>query len=203
MAALGGRAQCPGRTVSKAAKAAKPAKPRRTAADGLSRFTSEAERREVNSALDRRATWREVATICAKHGRKGITSQNVTNYRQSADRADWMRKQERLEAIRRESELTAEIVRHYAESGGSPAEAGLLAASEAITRAIVDGLGEATLAEMVADPAKLMRALDLLTKITGAIQRERHAPKPEEAPAAADPAEAARKLREIFGLPGN
>lgn len=84
------------------------AKPR-TAADGLSRWKSEAERRAVNQILDRNGTWREVAAACEKFGRKGVTSANVTNYRKSKDRADWVAHQTRLEAIRRESELTAEL----------------------------------------------------------------------------------------------
>ena len=109
---------------------------KRTAADGLSRWKTEAERREVNEALDRNATWREVAEICRKHKRYGVTSTNVTNYRKSPARAEWRARQERLEAIRHESDLTAEIVSSYVENGGSPAEAGLLRAAEILAQAL-------------------------------------------------------------------
>jgi hypothetical protein len=173
---------------------------KRTAADGLSRWKTETERREVNTALDRNATWREVAAICARHGRHGVTSANVTNYRQSTDRAAWRSHQERLAAIRQESELTAQVVRHYSEHGGSPAEAGLLAAAEVLTK-VISSFPESDLRGMIqSDPRKFITAVDSLRAITGFIQRERaDRPATPEAPQVSDE-ERARKLRDIFGL---
>lgn len=173
----------------------------RTAADGISRWKSEAERREVNQALDRNATWREIAAICARHGRKGVTSANVTNYRKSADRKDWQAHQARLEAIRQESELTAAVVRHYSEHGGSPAEAGLLAAAEVLTK-VISSFPETDLRNMMQeDPRKFISAVESLAKITAFIQRERaDRPATPDTPAES-PEDKARRLRELFGLP--
>jgi len=175
----------------------------RTAADGISRWKSPTERREVNEALDRNATWREIASICARHGRKNVTSANVTNYRKSSDRRLWQQKTERLEAIRRESDVTAAVIRHYAQNGGSPAEAGLLAAAEVLTKALA-GITPGTIEDMIAeDPKKFLTAIDSLAKMTAYVQRERTTqakePPPEEKPL--DPTERNRRLKEIFGLP--
>lgn len=41
---------------------------RRTAADGISRWSGEEERREVNAALDVNATWRKIAEKAADTG---------------------------------------------------------------------------------------------------------------------------------------
>jgi hypothetical protein len=177
-------------------------KPKRTAADGLSRWKSEAERREVNAILDRNGTWREVAAVCAKHGRKGVTSANVTNYRKSPDRRAWTEHQQRLEAIRQESELTAQVVRHYSEHGGSPAEAGLLAAAEVLTK-VISSFPETDLRGMMQeDPRKFISAVESLAKITAFIQRER-AGRTDAPPAepTETPEERARRVRDIFGLP--
>lgn len=174
---------------------------RRTAADGISRWTSEAERRAVNEALDRRATWHEIAALCAKHGRKGITAQNVTNYRISAERKAWLAHQLRLDTIRQESELTAAVVRHYSENGGSPAEAGLLAAAETLTKALT-GVPPEDLQNMVReDPRKFLSAIESLSRVAAFVQRERAAAKADPAPAPSEsPEDRTRKIREIFGL---
>ncbi len=178
-----------------------PPKKPRTAADGIARWRTDAERREVNEALDRGATWREIADICARHGRPGVTAANVSNYRKSRDRADWLRRCERLEAIRAESDITAAIVRHYAEQGGSPAEAGLLAAAETLTRAL-GGISQADIAGLLADdPREFRRALESLAKVSAFLQRERalRTAQPDNTPPppAADPQAA---IRLIYGL---
>lgn len=174
--------------------------PRRTAADGISRWRSEAERREVNEALDRNATWREIAAICAKHGRRGVTAANVSHYRNSKDRAEWRAYRERLETIRQESEITAAIVRHYSEHGGSPAEAGLLAAAEVLTK-VISSFPESDLRQMLQDdPRQFIRAIDSLKAITSYIQRERFAEPNQSDPPESDPQERRRKILAIFGL---
>lgn len=174
----------------------------RTAADALARWKSEVERREVNEALDRGATWREVATIAARHGHKGVNAQNVTNYRRSPDRAAWQAHRERLATIRQQSDITAAVMRHYSERGGSPAEAGLLAAAETLTQALA-GVAPETLQTMVAaDPKKFLTAVESLSKVATFIQRERTTAKAEAViEDILSPEDRQRRLRAIFGLP--
>lgn len=174
----------------------------RTPADALARWKSEAERREVNEALDRGATWREIAAIAARHGHKAVNAQNVTNYRRSPDRAAWQAHRERLATIRQQSDLTAAVMRHYSERGGSPAEAGLLAAAETLTQAL-SGIAPETLQAMVAeDPRKFLTAIESLSKVAAFIQRERTATKAADAlEEILTPEDRTARLRAIFGLP--
>jgi hypothetical protein len=124
----------------------------------------------VSNALLDGADWRKVAAICAEHGFHGVQAQNVTNYRQG-EHQKWIAREERMEVIRRDSEATAQIVRHYVDNGGSPAEAGLLAASEIMSQALV-GLGPEAMQILIADDPKalfgitreLARVAELLNK---------------------------------------
>ena len=167
---------------------------KRTAADGLSRWRSQEERREVNGALDRNATWREVAAIRERHGRTGVSSANVTNYRKSQDR-QW-----RMDAIRRESDLTATIMREYAERGGSPAEAGLLRASEILAEAL-GGIDASALKAMVSEePQKIFSAVASLAKVAAMVQRERTEVRDAPAVSTAEPGDPAKAIRDIYGL---
>jgi hypothetical protein len=108
----------------------------------------------VSRALEDGADWKQVAAICKSHGHDGIRPQNVTNYRKGAHQ-EWIRREERMEAIRRDSETTAAVVRHYAENGGSPAEAGLLAAAEVMAQAL-SGLGPEAMQILIADDPKAL-----------------------------------------------
>lgn len=169
-------------------------KPSRTAADGLSRWKTEAERREVNEALDRGATWREVAGICARHGRRGVTSQNVSNYKKSGDRRRWLALRERLEVIRTESELTSAILRHYADEGGSPAEAGLLAASEILAGALSGFESQSLRDRLAIDPKAILGIVRELARIVAALGPKDPAaapPNPAQAPAVSEAERAA------------
>ena len=125
----------------------------RNAGHAISRMPR-AVRDAVSNALEDGADWKEVREICARAGFQGLRPQNVTNYRKGYHQ-HWLRKQERLEAIRRDSDATAAIVAHYVKEGGSPAEAGLLAASEIMAQAL-NGLGPETMQILIADDPKAL-----------------------------------------------
>jgi hypothetical protein len=141
----------------------------RNAGQAISRMPRQV-RDEISHALEDGADWKAVKAICEKHGYKGLRPQNVTNYRKGAHQ-DWVKREERMEVIRRDSEATAQIVRHYVANGGSPAEAGLLAASEIMSQALV-GLGPESMQILIADDPKalfgitreLARVAELLNK---------------------------------------
>lgn len=128
----------------------------RTAGNAISRMPRKV-REEVSRALVDGADSRAVRKICEAQGYPGVRAQNVTNYRKGAHQ-DWLRREERIEALRRDSEMTAEVVRFYSENGGSPAEAGLLAGAEMLSRAIA-GMGPDELRSLIADDPKAMLAM--------------------------------------------
>lgn len=134
-------------------KPAKSISPHRNAGHAISRMPR-AVKDEVSRALEDGADWKDVRAICEKHGFHGIRPQNVTNYRKGWHQ-DWIKKEERLEAIRRDSEGTAAVIEHYVKNGGSPAEAGLLTASELMAQALV-GLGPETIQVLIADDPKAL-----------------------------------------------
>jgi hypothetical protein len=141
----------------------------RDASAAISRMPRKVKDAVSNSLLDG-ADWRKVAAICKEHGFPGVQAQNVTNYRKGYHQ-EWLKREERMEVIRRDSEATAQIVRHYVDHGGSPAEAGLLAASEIMSQALV-GLGPEAMQILIADDPKalfgitreLARVAELLNK---------------------------------------
>lgn len=171
----------------------------RTSADSISRL-ARAARDEVSNALVDGATWRTVAEICERHGLRGVTAQNVTNYRRGAHRR-WLEREERLAAIRRDSEATADIVAHFTRHGGSPAEAGVLAAAEILSRSLA-GLGPETLAELIADePKTFFSAVRELSRLTAVLDRRPAPPAPPAADASDRPPLGPDDIRQIFGLP--
>lgn len=125
----------------------------RNAGAAISRMPR-ATRDKVSQAIEDGADWKMVASICKQDGHPGVRPQNVTNYRKGAHQ-EWLRKEERMEVIRRDSDATASVVSHYVENGGSPAEAGLLAASEIMSKALV-GLGPESLQILMADDPKAL-----------------------------------------------
>jgi hypothetical protein len=143
----------------------------RTAADAINRMPRDV-RAAVSEAILDGADWRKVAKICAGHGFAGVTPQNVTNYRKGGHK-EYLLRQDRIEAIRRDSETTAALVDHYVKNGGSPAEAGLLASAEMMSQALA-GMGpEALKILMATDPKalfgvtrELARIAELLAKKT-------------------------------------
>ena len=135
----------------------------RDASHAISRMPKKT-REAVSRALEDGADWKVVRTICSEHGFPGIKPQNVTNYRKGAHQ-DWLAKQERLEAIQRDSETTAAVVEHYVKNGGSPAEAGLLAASEIMSKAL-NGMGPEALKVLIAsDPKALFGIVRELSRV--------------------------------------
>lgn len=159
----------------------------------------------VSHALADGASWKAVREICGKAGFQGIRPQNVTNYRKGYHQ-EWLRKEERLEAIRRDSDSTAAIVEHYVQHGGSPAEAGLLAASDIMAQALV-GLGPETIQILIAEDPKALfaitRELSRVAKLLTAkqvIAAATEAPVVEKAEALT-PEQRSAALKEIFGLP--
>lgn len=182
-----------------------PAKPTdtRTAGHAISR-QPKALRDAVSRALVDGADWRTVSRLCREHGLPGVTAMNVSNYKKGAHQ-DWLAREERIEAARRDSEMTAALMTHYTESGGSPAEAGLMAASEILSRALA-GLGPDALRELLAtDPKALFAVTRELSRVAELLERRRQAPataaaaKEEAAPVS--PEERTRLMKEIFGLP--
>ncbi|MEO5915573.1 MAG: hypothetical protein ABIS50_15170 [Luteolibacter sp.] len=170
-------------------KSIKPAKgistpnPDRNAGNAISRMPR-AVRDKVSHALEDGADWKMVASICKSAGFPGVRPQNVTNYKKGAHQ-DWLRKEERMEVIRRDSESTAAVIDHYVRNGGSPAEAGLLAASEIMSKALA-GMGPEAMKELVsADPKALFAVTRELARVAELLNRKGAgtAATPEAAPA--------------------
>lgn len=180
--------------------------PTRTAAAAISRMPRSV-RDEVSRALEEGADWKAVREICAAAGFPGVRAQNVTNYRKGAHR-DWLRREERIEALRRDSEATAAVVEHYVRNGGSPAEAGLLSAAEMMSQALA-GIGPQTLAGLIAtDPKTIFGMTRELARVAELLRAKRAdeqaaAGSPAADAAAPEPSPEARAaaLKEIFGLP--
>ena len=160
----------------------------RTSSDSISRMPRGV-RDAVSRALADGATWRRVARVCADAGFPGVRAQNVTNYRKGAHQ-EWLRREERLEAVRRESETTAAIMRHYAEHGGTPAEAGLLTAAEMLAGAVGD-LSRAELGAMLKEkPEKVLGVMSQLARVAETVAKLR-----EGAAGAAEAAAGPREKR--------
>lgn len=175
---------------------------KRTAGHAISRLPKPV-RDEVSRALVDGATWKDVSDICDKHGHPGIRPQNVTNYRKGAHR-EWLRREERLDALRRDSEATADIVTFYREHGGSPAEAGLLAAAEMLSKALIDQ-GPETMKQLIADePKAVLGMMRELTRVSELIRSKTPDARPDgdsENTPALTPEQRAAAMKEIFGLP--
>lgn len=175
----------------------------RNAGHAISRMPR-AVRDKVSHALEDGADWKGIRRICGEAGFPGVRPQNVTNYRKGAHE-DWLRKEERVEAARRDGEETAAVMRHYVSEGGSPAEAGLLAAAEIMSKAL-RGLGPETLQILIADDPKalfgitreLSRVAELLNKKG---QDAKTQDTREEAAPVLTPEQRAAAMKEIFGLP--
>lgn len=178
------------------------AKAPRHAGDSIARMPREL-RDKISQALADGCTWRKVAKIAAEAGYVGVNAQNVTNYRKGGH-LDWLRREERLETIRRESDVTAQIVKFYAENGGSPAEAGVLAAAEIMTKAL-SGMDAGTLQLLMADdPSQFLKItgnLVTIAKFLGEKKSNVESSTPETAaPQELSKTEKSQKIKEIFGI---
>ena len=179
----------------------------RTAADAISRMPREVREAASRALLDG-ADWRAVRDLCARAGFPGVTAGNVSHYRtgrSATGHAAWLAREERLEALRRDSEATAAIIEHYRAHGGSPAEAGTLAAAEILARALA-GIGPELLAgEMAQNPKLFLAAVNSLARLTATVQQDRRDAAESRAGAVAarplDGAEKEKLVREAFGLP--
>lgn len=177
----------------------------RDAGQSISRMPR-ATRDKVSRALEDGADWKAVRDICSADGFPGIRPQNVTNYRKGAHQ-EWLRREERMEALRRDSEATQALMRHYTENGGSPAEAGLLAGAEMMCAALAS-LGPETYKSLLADDPKaafqMMKELDRVAKLIQQKTQDRKTQdtRPEPSSEAITPEQRAAALKQIFGLPG-
>lgn len=175
----------------------------RTAGNAISRMPK-AVRDQVSRALEDGADWKAVRDICKTAGFPGVRPQNVTNYRKKSHQ-EWLAKEERMAAIRRDSEATGDMVRFYVENGGSPAEAGLLAGAEMLSKAIA-GMGPESLLSLAADDPKsvlaMMRELARVAELLRAKTQDLKTQDPKEAAAPTlTPEQRAAAMKEIFGLP--
>lgn len=175
----------------------------RNAGNAISRMPK-AVRDQVSRALVDGADWKQVRDICKAAGHPGVKPQNVTNYRKG-EHQRWLAREERMEALRRDSETTAEVVKFYVENGGSPAEAGLITAAEMMNKALSD-LDAGTMKQLLADDPKAV--FGILRELRGMAELLR-AKKVDETHANAGgtpalpltPEQRAAAMKEIFGLP--
>ena len=173
----------------------------RTAGAAISRMPRSV-KEECSRALIDGANWKRVAKICDAAGFPGVQAMNVTNFRKGWHQ-DFLAREERIEAIRRDSETTSAVVRYYTENGGSPAEAGLLAAAELMSGAIA-GMGPEMLAQLIADDPKAVFGMTReLARVAELIKKSKDAQPdaaPEDKPAMTAEQRTAA-MKEIFGLP--
>ena len=174
----------------------------RNAGAAISRMPR-AVREAVSHALEDGADWRAVAKICTAAGHPGVRPQNVTNFRKGAHK-EWLARETRIEALRRDSEATASVMKFYVENGGSPAEAGLITAAEMMNRALSD-MGPETIKTLLADDPKavlgIMRELRGLADLLRVKKQDLKTQDAREETPVLTPEQRAAARKEIFGLP--
>jgi hypothetical protein len=174
----------------------------RNAGNAISRMPK-AVRDAVSRALVDGGDWKAVRKICDAAGHPGVRAQNVTNYRKG-EHQRWLAREERMEALRRDSETTAEVVKFYVENGGSPAEAGLITAAEMMHQAIA-GMAPGTMKDLIAaDPKAVFGILRELRGLAELLRVKKQDAKTQDARENAPPltpAQRAAAMKEIFGLP--
>jgi hypothetical protein len=110
-----------------------------------------------------------------------------------------------MEALRRDSESTAEVVKFYVENGGSPAEAGLITAAEMMNKAIAD-MDPGAMKELIATDPKavfgILRELRGLADLLRAKKQDAKETSDGHRPTLQiTPEQRAAAMKEIFGLP--
>jgi hypothetical protein len=175
----------------------------RNAGNAISRMPK-AVRDQVSRALEDGADWKQVRDICKAAGHPGVKPQNVTNYRKG-EHQRWLAREERMEALRRDSESTAEVVKFYVENGGSPAEAGLITAAEMMNKAIAD-MDPGAMKELIATDPKavfgILRELRGLADLLRAKKQDAKETSDGHRPTLQiTPEQRAAAMKEIFGLP--
>lgn len=172
----------------------------RNAGNAISRMPKVV-RDKVSRALVDGADWKVVRDICKEAGHPGVRPTNVTNYRKGGHQ-EWLRREERMEAIRRDSEATADVVKFYVEHGGSPAEAGLITAAEMMNKALGD-MDPSAMKQLIADDPKavlsIMRELRGLADLLRSKKQDTASAPTDAAPAT--PEQRVAAMKEIFGLP--
>lgn len=177
----------------------------RNAGNAISRMPKSV-RDAVSRALLDGGDWKVVKRICADAGFPGVKAQNVTNYRKG-EHQRWIAREERIEALRRDSETTAEVVKFYVENGGSPAEAGLITAAEMMNKAIAD-MDPGTMKELIAaDPKAVFGILRELRGLADLLRVKKEDQRRSQTDATGEkitmtPEQRAAAMKEIFGLPG-
>jgi hypothetical protein len=160
-------------------------------------------RDRVSTALVDGADWKAVRKICEAAGNPGVRPQNVSNYRKGAHK-EWLAREERMEALRRDSEGTADVIKFYIEHGGSPAEAGLLTAADMMQKALAD-MGPESMKQLLADDPKavlgIMRELRGLAELLGKKSQEAKSQPQDAGKPTMTPEQRAAAMKEIFGLP--
>lgn len=147
----------------------------KTSAHSISRLPQNQQNHISQMLLDG-ATAKQVSDYLVEQGYPSATSQNVSNYRLGAHKK-WLQKQERLEAIREDAEKTSQLIAYYSAQGGSPAEAGLLTASELMVSALGKISPSDLLAMMADKPDKIIAVINSLIGVSKYIA-ERKAPEP-------------------------
>lgn len=174
----------------------------RNAGNAISRMPK-AVRDQVSRALEDGADWKAVRDICKAAGFPGVRAQNVTNYRHKAHK-EWLAREERMEALRKDSEATAEVVKFYVENGGSPAEAGLISAAEMMSRALQD-MGQESWKQLIAEHPKtalaITRELARMAELLDKKKAAKTADPAADAPPSLTPEQRAAAMKQIFGLP--
>jgi len=151
----------------------------RTALDSISRLPESA-RAEVSQAVADGKTWRTVAKLCEAHGLKGVTAQNVTNYRQSKAHKEWLARRDRIAAIKAEQAESAEIFEAAQSQGMNPAEAACAVAA----RKVLSAVGNLDLDDLLANsenPGKLAIEIIRASTALSEVLRKVKGPAREEA----------------------
>lgn len=179
---------------------------RRTAMDSISRLP-ETIRDEISRALADRKTWRYVAKICERVGLRGITAQNVTNYRASRTHGAWLAKQERIAAIRADQAEGREIFEAARADGMNPADAAcavlarkMLGVAQGVDLGVIDDAARL-------EPKLYIQFIKAATALAKTLKPARQAQADREASAqdapknggGLSPEEKTRKMKEFFG----
>jgi hypothetical protein len=178
---------------------------RRTARDSISRLPATI-CDEISRSLADHKTWRYVAKICERVGLKGITAQNVTNYRNGRTHGAWLAKQDRIEAIRADQAEGREIFEAARADGMNPADA----ACAVLARKML-GVAQGVDLEIIDEAARMepklyIQFIKAATALAKTLKPARQAQPAREASAQDAPKggglseeEKTRKMKEFFG----
>jgi len=177
----------------------------RTALDSISRLP-EAARAEVSQALVDGKTWRFIAPLCERHGLKGVTPQNVTNYKQSTMHEQWKARRDRMAKIREEQAESQEIFEAAQAQGMNPADAACFVGSRKVLK-LITGLDLSVIEEAAAeDPRLLIEVLKAAKALADGLRAGKSQTARETSAKGSSVAgpmtqeEKTRKMKEFFGI---